>query len=237
MAPLPMHTAFCSIDSLDPALGTMSISSMPSTRSARRTTTSYAILGLLSVRPWTTYELAKQVTRSLNWFWPRAERKIYDEPKRLVDEGLATATKGHTGLRPRTVYSITDEGRRALRDWLDEPSAPRTIEFEAMLKLFYADAGSLEQLTAVLADIEREAARRLADLRAMTERALDGDTEFPQRLHLNALGTRLYVEQETTVLRWARWARAQVATWRSTTDPGPWDPRTALEGRTDLPPA
>ena len=237
MAPLPIHTAFCSIDSLDPAPGTMSIFGMPSTRSARRTTTSYAILGLLSVRPWTTYELAKQVTRSLNWFWPRAERKIYDEPKRLVDEGLATATKGHTGLRPRTVYSITDEGRRALRDWLDEPSAPRTIEFEAMLKLFYADAGSLEQLTAVLADIEREAARRLADLRAMTERALDGDTEFPQRLHLNALGTRLYVEQETTVLRWARWARAQVATWRSTTDPGPWDPRTALEGRTDLPPA
>jgi PadR family transcriptional regulator AphA len=44
------------------------------------TTTSYAVLGLLSVRSWTTYELAKQVQRSLNWFWPRAERKLYDEP-------------------------------------------------------------------------------------------------------------------------------------------------------------
>lgn len=215
----------------------MSTFSMPSNQSARRTTTSYAILGLLSVRSWTTYELAKQVTRSLNWFWPRAERKIYDEPRRLVADGLATATKGHTGLRPRTVYNITEDGRRALAHWLDEPSAPRTVEFEAMLKLFYADAGSMEQLTAVLAAIEREAARRLADLRAMTERALDGETEFPQRLHLNALGTRLYLEQETTVLRWARWAQAQVASWRSTTDPGSWDARTALDGRTDLPPA
>ena len=47
-------------------------------------TTSYAILGLLALRPWTTYELAKQVQKSLGWFWPRAERKLYDEPKRLV---------------------------------------------------------------------------------------------------------------------------------------------------------
>ena len=81
------------------------------------TTTSYAVLGLLSVRSWTTYELAKQVQRSLNWFWPRAERKLYDEPKRLVAQGLATASQEATGQRPRTVYSITDDGRRALRQW------------------------------------------------------------------------------------------------------------------------
>ena len=64
-----------------------------------RTTTSYAVLGLLAIRPWTTYELAKQVQRSLRWFWPRAERKLYDEPKRLAADGLATATREHTGKR------------------------------------------------------------------------------------------------------------------------------------------
>ena len=57
----------------------------------RRTTTSYAILGLLALKPWTTYELAKQVQRSLNWFWPREERKLYDEPKGLVADGFAAA--------------------------------------------------------------------------------------------------------------------------------------------------
>src|SRR5262245_33715324 len=79
------------------------------------TTTSYALLGLLNIRPWTTYELAKQVQRSLGWFWPRAERKLYDEPKRLVERGLATATSEATGKRPRTVYAITAEGRKALK--------------------------------------------------------------------------------------------------------------------------
>src|SRR5438309_10169449 len=98
-----------------------------------RTTTSYAVLGLLSVRSWTTYELAKQVQRSLKWFWPRAERKLYDEPKALVADGLATARQEYTGQRPKTVYEITEEGREALRSWLDEAPAPPATEFEGML--------------------------------------------------------------------------------------------------------
>ncbi len=48
------------------------------------TTTSYAILGLLAIRPWTTYELTQQMQRSLSRFWPRAESKLYEEPKKLV---------------------------------------------------------------------------------------------------------------------------------------------------------
>ena len=110
---------------------------------ARRTTTSYALLGLLALRSWTTYELAKQAQRSLNWFWPRAERKLYDEPKHLVEAGLATAHAESTGKRPRTVYAITRAGRRELAAWLDEPAAPRAGEFEAMVKVFFADAGDL----------------------------------------------------------------------------------------------
>src|SRR5215813_6000700 len=101
------------------------------------TTTSYALLGLLRLRPWTTYELAKQVQRGLGWFWPRAERKLYDEPKNLVAHGLARATEEHTGNRPRTVYAITPAGRKALRLWLGEPSAPPAFEFEAMVKVFF----------------------------------------------------------------------------------------------------
>src|SRR5919202_6236966 len=104
---------------------------MPSS-SPVRTTTSYAVLGMLSVRSWTTYELAKQVQRSLNWFWPRAERRLYEEPKSLVADGLATAVKEFTGARPRTVYGITAAGRVALATWLSTPSAPLTTESEAL---------------------------------------------------------------------------------------------------------
>ena len=196
---------------------------MASEPAGRRTTTSYAILGLLSVREWTTYELAQQVRRSLRWFWPRTERKIYDEPKRLAADGLATATREYTGQRPRTVYGITDAGREELARWLDERPAPPSVEFEGMLKLFFADAGSLEQLAETLREVEREAAARLEELAEVNRANLAGGNRFPQRLHLAVLTLRLHVEQERVVHEWARWARRQVDEWSSTRDPGAWD--------------
>lgn len=194
---------------------------------SRRTPTTYALLGLLGVRSWTTYELAKQVQRSLNWFWPRAERKLYDEPKRLVIDGLATATRESTGKRPRTVYGITDAGREELRRWLGEPPAPRTGEFEGMVKVFFADAGSLDQLAVTLDRIGEEAAERIEALAEMAATSAE-KTEFPQRLHISALCLRLQLEREATVLRWVDWARDNVAQWADTDDPGTWDATRVL---------
>ena len=137
---------------------------MPTQPAAPRTTTSYAILGLLSVRDWSTYELAKQVRRSLRWFWPRTERKLYDEPKRLVADGLATATKQYTGQRPRTVYGITEHGREQLRRWLDEPPATRSMEFEGMLSCSSPTPVRSISSRPRMAAIERGATSRLAEL-------------------------------------------------------------------------
>jgi DNA-binding PadR family transcriptional regulator len=201
---------------------------MPTAGTARRTTTSYAVLGLLSVRSWTTYELAKQVQRSLKWFWPRAERKLYEEPKALVADGLATAQQEFTGRRPRTVYAITDDGREALRAWLGEPPAPPATEFEGMLKVFFADAGSLDQLDATLASVEATSADRLRELAGMAEQALAGDTAYPERRHISAVTIRFQVDQEAAVLTGVGRAREQVRRWRSTTDPGRWDERRYL---------
>jgi len=77
------------------------------------TTTSYAILGLLAVKPWTTHELVQQVDRSLRRIWPRAQSKLYEEPKKLVAHGLARATDDPVGRRRRTRYTITAKGRPA----------------------------------------------------------------------------------------------------------------------------
>jgi PadR family transcriptional regulator, regulatory protein AphA len=194
-----------------------------------RPTTSYAVLGLLSLRSWTTYELAKQVRRSLNWFWPRAERRLYEEPKRLVADGLATSTVEHTGRRPRTVYTITPEGRAALQDWLGRAASPSTTESEAVLKVFFSDAGTVDQLRGTLAAMEREAVDRLAELARMAGQGIEQTSPFPRRAHLSALTMHLQIEQEATLLRWSRWAQEQVERWPSTTDPGEWDPRAVLQ--------
>ncbi|WP_243059395.1 PadR family transcriptional regulator [Nocardioides sp. SR21] len=180
------------------------------------TTTGYALLGLLALRPWTTYELAQQVRRSLSWFWPRTERKLYDEPKRLVAAGFATAREEFTGKRKRTVYEITDAGRAALRAWLGEPSAPPSMENEAMVRVFFADGGDVASLQVTLAAMADGARVRLAELEAME----GGEYPFPERRHITRLAMRLQQRQEQTMIDWATWASAEVARWDATTSPG-----------------
>jgi len=193
------------------------------------TTTSHALLGLLRLRPWTTYELAKQVQKGLGWFWPRAERKLYDEPKRLVAAGLASADREMTGARPRTVYSVTRKGRTALRRWLSEPPAAPTLEFEGMVKVFFADGGSLEQLRTTLVRVAETAEVRRAQLWANVSENLGPDSAFPERQHLSTLGVRFHLDHEQLVADWARWALVQTEQWASTTDPAGWDPLRALD--------
>ena len=43
-----------------------------SRRADELNTTSFAMLGMLAIRPWSTYELAKHVDHSLRPLWPRA---------------------------------------------------------------------------------------------------------------------------------------------------------------------
>jgi DNA-binding PadR family transcriptional regulator len=188
----------------------------------RASTTAQAILGLLALRSWTTYELTKQVQRSIGWFWPRAERKLYDEPKRLVAAGMAASTAEMTGSRPRTVYTITARGRKALRAWLGEPSAPPSLEFEGLVKVFFADGGTLEQLRANLHDIAATSEERLVDLEDKVEQNAASEVPFPSRRAINQVALQFQLDHERAVGSWARWALEQVAEWKSPTDPGRW---------------
>ena len=172
-------------------------------------TTSYALLSLLDLRPWSTYELAKQMERSLRWFWPRAESVLYEEPKRLVRHGLATASDESTGGRPRTVYRITPAGRAALDEWLSRPGGGPVLEFEAMVQIAFADVGTKEQLLATLAAV-REHAERFREL-ALSRAAEYAETggPYPERLHVIGLTGKLLLEWTDLLARWAAWAERE----------------------------
>lgn len=177
------------------------------------TTTSYALLGLLALRPWSTYELAQQVQRSLKGLWPVAERQLYEQPKALVAHGLASATKEPTGDRPRTVYRITPKGRRALRRWLREPTGDVVIRSELVLKAFFAEHAGKEALGDVI-DALRTRVRDDLDAHVdLFESTRAGGYPFPDRRHLSALVARLYFDIGEAIERWADWADAEIDTW------------------------
>jgi PadR family transcriptional regulator AphA len=191
----------------------------------RLTTTSYVILGHLALRSWSTYELAQQMRRSTRHYWPRAESKIYEEPKKLVAHGLATATRQYTGRRPRTVYAITDKGRKALRSWLDEPGQPPIVEFEGVVKVLFAEQGTKDQLLATLRSIREQAQRTRDEHVTLAADLAETGGPFPDRLHVNELVFKFMWEQTETVIRWATWAEGHVASWPGDID-GPTAPET-----------
>ncbi|GLE50695.1 PadR family transcriptional regulator [Mycobacterium montefiorense] len=179
--------------------------------------TSFAILGLLSIQPFTTYELAQQMERTLSWFWPRAASMIYEEPKKLASAGLADSTVTFTGKRRSTVYQITDAGRAALRDYLDAPAAGMRMEFEAMIKVAFTDAGDVNQFRATVREIRADAESRLAEI---MDRSTEYDTTggpFPDRLPVAAIAGKLLMGQHEAVIRWARWAEDALAGWTGVT--------------------
>jgi DNA-binding PadR family transcriptional regulator len=179
--------------------------------------TSSAILGLLSIQPFTTYELAQQMDRTLSWFWPRAASVIYEEPKKLVVAGLATSRATFTGKRRGTVYEITARGRAALRDWLDAPAAGMRIEFEAMIKVAFADAGDISQLRATVSEIRADAEERLAEIRHRSTQYATSGGPFPDRLPIAAITGKLLMGQYEAVLRWVRWAEDAIDEWTGVT--------------------
>jgi DNA-binding PadR family transcriptional regulator len=184
---------------------------------AQLTTTSYAVLGLLALRDWTTYELAKQMQRTVDYVWPRGERKLYDEPKRLVEAGYAHARKDMVGKRPRTTYSITPAGRKALKRWLTTDVATPTLEFEGMLRVLFADQGDLEQLKGAVHTIAEQARSGRAQFAAMAKGILDTGGEFPERLHVNALGMRFMIDHYDHIISWTDWVLQNIQTWNDTT--------------------
>lgn len=179
----------------------------------RLTATSYAVLGLLAAGPATAYELAKQTGRGLRFVWPRAEGRIYDEPKLLAAHGLARASKERTGRRPRTIYSITEEGRRSLRRWIAEPAAGPVLEYEALLKVVFARCGSQADLLRQLSAISGHAAANLAVGRTRASEYANQRVPLPEHLAINALMWKFLWQFYSAIQDWADWAAAEAARW------------------------
>jgi DNA-binding PadR family transcriptional regulator len=175
--------------------------------------TSYALLGLLSLRSWTTYELAQQAERSLRYLYPRAERHLYAEAKRLAAAGLADSEVQYTGKRRSTTYTITSEGREAVREWLASPTAPPVLEAEVLLRSFFAEQGSTADLIAALEATAEHARAARRDLAAFARARLEADAPFLERTSVVVLTMRFVVDFHRQIEDWATWAAAEVATW------------------------
>lgn len=182
-------------------------------KSPALTATSYAILGQLTLRSWNMYDMTKNMRRTLHWFWPRAESQIYAEAKRLVDLGLACAEQQPVGARPRSVYSITDAGREALREWLGTPSEGFSLHFEPLLRVHLALGGTREDLLHSVEAARDEAEQLLRQAMLIGQEFVDGRHQFGNQVHIRGLVFDFLWHFGLTMYLWAERTLAEVETW------------------------
>jgi DNA-binding PadR family transcriptional regulator len=131
---------------------------------------SYVVLALIGDGGAAPHDLVDMMRRGGPLFYAAAPSQLYAEPKRLAERGYVAARKAPGRTRERTIYTLTDRGRDALRAWLAEPARFPRIQNEANIRLLAGDliddATIVTSLTAMRTELD-ELAALLAEGEAM----------------------------------------------------------------------
>lgn len=184
-------------------------------------TTSYAILGVLAIKPRTAYELAAEMRHCFEFFWPRADTRVYNDAKELAARGLARVSRERVGRRPRTTYAITPAGKRALNRWLAEPPKPVALEFEALVKTFFARLGTREDLLATLAHVLEDSDYMFQIATNVRQAYLDGCAPFQDEyVHTWVFVYDFLTDYFSMLHSWAERTNQTVRSWRTMSPEG-----------------
>lgn len=102
----------------------------------------HALLGVLTARPMSGYDLLRFVDGSVGSVWSASHSQIYPELRRMDERGLVTGDVEIRGTKlQKRVYSVTDAGLDELMRWLDEPLEIPLLRDPVALKSIFLDMG------------------------------------------------------------------------------------------------
>jgi PadR family transcriptional regulator, regulatory protein AphA len=137
---------------------------------------SYEILGLVGAGGAGAHDLMRMARRGRMLDWA-GESQYYVEPKRLAKLGYLEARKEPGKTRERTVYTLTDKGLEALREWARTPVHFTAFKSDALLRLLVADLVGEPVTRTSMATLRED----IADLQARIDEVEAGAESLPHR--------------------------------------------------------
>ena len=117
----------------------------------------YALLGMVSCRPMTGYDLKKVMQESAFMHWSGNNNQIYKALLALEDEGLVQGEVQHQeGAPSKKIYTITQEGICELKNWLKSTPEPPESRNAFLIQLICADVLLPDELTQLISGYENE---------------------------------------------------------------------------------
>jgi DNA-binding PadR family transcriptional regulator len=137
---------------------------------------SYELLGLVGRGGASAHDLRQMERKGRIVDWA-GESQYYVEPKRLAKLGYLEARKEPGKTRERTVYTLTDKGVEALREWGRTPLRFTPLKSEPADRLLAADIIGDEATRESFAALRQD----LDDLRARVEEIKVSAKTLPHR--------------------------------------------------------
>lgn len=161
-----------------------------------------AILVCLTERPMTGYELAKTFDTSIGFFWKANHQQIYAELTRLRAKGHVQGREVAQSGRPnKLVYTLTSEGRAALKQWAAQPSAPQASKDDLLVRVYALDSIDIAPLRVdLMARLEYHGSRLARYERVLKKRFADGPISLADTGKLLTL--RMGLRYERALSEW-----------------------------------
>jgi len=137
---------------------------------------SYEILGLVGRTGAGAHDLLRLARRGRILDWA-GESQYYSEPKRLARLGYLEARKEPGKTTTRTVYTLTDKGLDALREYALTPVRFTPLKSEPLLRLLIADLVGEAPTRASIATLRED----IADLSARLDETEASAELLPHR--------------------------------------------------------
>jgi PadR family transcriptional regulator, regulatory protein AphA len=137
---------------------------------------SYEILGLVGRGGAGAHDLLRLAQRGRILAWA-GESQYYVEPKRLAKLGYLEARREPGKTRERTVYSLTDKGLEALREWADTPAHVTPVKSEPLLRMLVADLVGEGPTRASISALRED----IADLQVRLDASRESAEGLPHR--------------------------------------------------------
>ena len=137
---------------------------------------SYEILGLVGHQGAGAHDLLRMARRGRMLDWA-GESQYYVEPKRLAKLGYLAARKEPGRTRERTVYSLTEKGLEALREYARTPVRFTPLKSDPLLRLLIADLVGERVTRESMATLRDD----IADLQERVRETTDSAEGLPHR--------------------------------------------------------
>lgn len=164
------------------------------------------ILGLLSHEELTGYEIKKRMDTALQYFWGASYGSIYPTLNDLVCRGLATKREDMASKRNKLIYTITDDGRAYLKEWLTFPAEKDELRYETLLKVFFGNDAGEEQTIRRIEDFQHKVEKELSNLLEM-EAVLKGCLSENRTHQYYLLTVQFGIKTYRAYLEWCRDAK------------------------------